>query len=438
MGRQEDNLVKALRDAGLVLHEVEKVEGARVFLRTSAGSQVVIKGAQLPVGTRREWHVGGKPIEYVKTFQGWKPAPSARPRSRPQEEHRQRLWVDRVPGLPESTKRHYTDAEGNYTPERQRLHKKIVDAAFEGKTGVPEGAAENPQAVLTMGGPASGKTSAAKNIVKGFGQYVHVDPDGVKEQIPEYQQAIKAGARNAAWMAHHESSDVAGQVLNRGADQRNHLFIDATGSDPDWHLDVMKNLKRIGYDVHLFMADVDPSEAAKRQEERAEETGRYVPPDVFHSIHQRVPQNYEVIAKEADNAVLLDNHSYPPRVVHSVRKDETGRSVEQTHDQDYMNKFNSRRRRMEGIYMREKKEQMEKETKKALGDGARVAVKPTLQKSKPYTTIEQLIECLQNAPPEPPREKKFSKDDGVHWPHDDLHLKVAIDGLDKIIEKKGL
>jgi hypothetical protein len=35
---------------------------------------------------------------------------------------------------PQDTMQMYTDAEGNWTEERQQLHKEIIDSYFEGKT----------------------------------------------------------------------------------------------------------------------------------------------------------------------------------------------------------------------------------------------------------------------------------------------------------------
>lgn len=97
----------------------------------------------------------------------------------------ERKFVESIPGLPVSTKDAYTNAAGEYVAERRLVHKKIIDNALKAAETVSSTNA--PMAVVTMGAPSVGKSTATVKL--DLENYVKSDPDDVKAQLPEYQIA---------------------------------------------------------------------------------------------------------------------------------------------------------------------------------------------------------------------------------------------------------
>lgn len=256
-----------------------------------------------------------------------------------------RKWIDHVEGLPEQTwQAHWEKGDdgkplhpdvGRPTPERvAEVHNKVYKKAFENAKPTPEGAKR--RAILTMGAPASGKSSVVGDMVNA--DWVKVDPDWVKEQLPEYKTALAASAKDAAKMAHEESSYVAKQIRDRALAEGYPVMIDGTGRNPDTYSNLIDKLHKNGYEVTLVMADLDEETGHARMEKRAEATGRYVPPRFVTDAYRNIPGNFEKFAHKADSFKLVDTRGVVPKVVWRKSIDRG----EEILDEDRVAEFKSR------------------------------------------------------------------------------------------------
>jgi predicted ABC-type ATPase len=244
-----------------------------------------------------------------------------------------RKWVDKIPGMPEDTLKHHTGPDGKLTPERAALHQKVMDHFTKHVAPVPEG--KQPQAVLMMGAPASGKSSMTRGM--DLGDFVRVDADGVKEQIPEYHAAInhpEGSARNAAAMVHEESSHLAKKVRDHAIESRKNLLFDGIGNNAANYKKMIADLKSKGYHVTVMMSDLDSETGMARAKARAEKTGRWVPESFIREAYERIPKNFETIAADADNFQLFDNRENSPRKVWSKTD---GKEIQ--HDPEFIKRF---------------------------------------------------------------------------------------------------
>lgn len=233
---------------------------------------------------------------------------------------------------------------GQYTADRKRLHEKIIGGFVDHVPSVPPN--KKPVAVVTMGGPASGKGTVLRHILGDHGDLVNVNPDDVKEEIPEYKRMVGkenpkkttggkiVTAKDAAFLAHEESSDVSEQVMDRAIGARKNLILDGTGKNANKYRAKIQRLKDAGYHVRVVMPHVDLGEAHKRMKERANRSGRFVPEDIVEMAHHLIPGNFDTIQSVADEAVLFDNTRPPPRPVWSRKGSEST-----THDEKYMDEF---------------------------------------------------------------------------------------------------
>lgn len=278
----------------------------------------------------------------MKNPEGEAKPEAAKPEAK-EEPSPERHWVESVTehGLPKDTQKHYAP-QGEYAPARAQMHERIIAKFFDHVPSVPKG--QDPVAVITMGGMAAGKSTLVKHLMGDAHDFVDVNPDKVKEELPEFQQGISLGthdgkpvaAKDAAAAVHEESSDVAKELRKRSIAERKNMIIDRSGDDVKKMHDIIRELKAQGYHVRLVMAHVPYEMAQKRAVSRANKEGRYVLEHVLARSHHVVPGNFEPIAKEADDFMLFDTGTGgAPRPVWTGAMG----GQHKVHDPTYVNEF---------------------------------------------------------------------------------------------------
>lgn len=270
----------------------------------------------------------------------------------------QRFWVKGTDfGLPSQTvqdhvkrslgKNEFGEPVREYTKERQQLHDELVAKATKGVRSVPED--KKPVAIVMMGGGGAGKGTLINSIVHDHEDFVHVDPDEVKQELPEYKEAMNittvdgtpVTAKDAAWMAHEESGDVAEKMREKAMDNRQNMILDGTGKNAQKYADKIKKLKEKGYHVRLMYAHTDMDEAVSRAAGRADRSGRYVPHEVLQDAHMKIPGNFEYVARHADDFHLFESKK-PPDLLWSGGSGKP----DQIHKPDAVKKFQSLGKRL--------------------------------------------------------------------------------------------
>ena len=204
-----------------------------------------------------------------------------------------------------------------YTEERSILHdsimKKIMDEGVSAKDG------EKPLVVLMGGGGASGKGGVLK-MLQESGEipksgFVHIDPDGIKEVLPEYKIILDKKDFRAAMVVHEESSEIANEIINLSVSGRKNLIVDKTMGDQKKAIQQIEYFKANGYRVELVGVTVDPSEALIRALERYYGSGRLPRvPDMVRA-HKGFNASYSEYAKLVDNAQIFDNSGSSAKLI---------------------------------------------------------------------------------------------------------------------------
>jgi predicted ABC-type ATPase len=205
--------------------------------------------------------------------------------------------------LPDSTSKNYS---------RKKYFKCLLKSRLNSAPSVRPGKA--PTAVLTVGGPATGKSTIVNERINQK-DFVVVDPDDLKASIPEYNLAVNRNAKNAAAMAHDESSALADSLVEAAVAARKNVIIDGTGKNLDKYVNSINAFKQAGYSVIVMGTHVDLPTALDRVEKRADCTGRWVPSDVVKEISKKVPCNIKKISEAADEFVLFTTMTDKPREV---------------------------------------------------------------------------------------------------------------------------
>lgn len=180
---------------------------------------------------------------------------------------------------------------------RAAVQQAIIDRHLAGKV-----AADEKQAFFTAGGGASGKSSA-RFVVDGQELSIEdlaaredtvlVDPDAIKEMLPEYQQMRDAGDAYAAYGVHEESSAIAKMIVVEARSRGISIVLDTTGSSGGF----VKKIEAVvneSYEAHVTMVSAPTNEAIMRSVARGDRTGRYLAINSIKHAHAGASKQLEV------------------------------------------------------------------------------------------------------------------------------------------------
>jgi predicted ABC-type ATPase len=207
--------------------------------------------------------------------------------------------------------------DGVYRPDRAALHDDIVQAFTD---EIP--ASDRPTFYMTGGGPASGKSTMVDANPARFpsaAESVHIDPDGVKKYLPEYNRLVADGDSRAAAFAHEESSYLSKRVIAESFDRDQDILFDSVGDSGIEKLSAkLDQAHAAGHRVVANYASNDLDLAIRLSEARAKKTGRRVPLDYLVDAHADVTDTFidAVRLGKFDEAYLWDtNIQNVPRLI---------------------------------------------------------------------------------------------------------------------------
>ena len=201
----------------------------------------------------------------------------------------------------------YRDKDGNWDPEREKLHDQIVADVIGDTTSV-----DKPQVLITGGLPGSGKSSVLKERGEDLSNRVHIDSDAIKAKLPEYE------GWNAA-LLHEEASHIVGRVLVQSVSQKKNVIYDATLKTEKSARDIVGKFESVGYDSKVVFVDVPMESAMNRAVSRfMGPTNRYVPLDYLATHDTKNLATMNALKSDVDNWEHWDNsqpYGQPPTLV---------------------------------------------------------------------------------------------------------------------------
>lgn len=210
---------------------------------------------------------------------------------------------------------------GPYTAERAELHGKIASLLLR-HAGEHPGRA---RAVFLAGGPASGKSSLVKSgKVTIPADAVDVNPDIVREMLPEYDVLKAAGDERAAAFTHEEASHLSKLVANIALERHHHLVVDTVGGGNAGEGGRLGGFARrvaaardAGHEVDVHYVTIPTAEAERRAQKRFERSGRKVPLGYLRNAHRQVTERYldEVTPMRGIGVSVYDNAGTAPVLI---------------------------------------------------------------------------------------------------------------------------
>jgi predicted ABC-type ATPase len=192
------------------------------------------------------------------------------------------------------------------TKARRQYEERIIEEALAKGTK-----SDKPQAIMMVGGPASGKSTLIKDMnTKGF---VTVDADEIKAKLPEFLIGVGLGDKGIANSVHQTSARISSEIIRRATERGLNVLVDSTGANLPVYKQLMDDFKarENPYNIRVLAQHVPKDLGVNRAVARAELPlsmggGRFVPRSVIESGYDKIPGNFLQIVKKADSAILND------------------------------------------------------------------------------------------------------------------------------------
>ena len=218
----------------------------------------------------------------------------------------------------------------NFSRSRQLFQDSLVRAAL--LAGVESDA---PRLIFTAGPMGAGKGYALKLVAPQVGvnldEFLKIDPDQIKELLPEYQMLKKKDPTIAGSQVHQESGFVQELVLERALKLSKNIVLDGSLRDWQWYL---KEIERIqteypAYRNRLDIVVVQASEATvmRRARERGLVTGRVIPPALLRDCIRQVPLSIDIL-KHAVRKTYFVNNEQVPFIESTFTSDQSGAALQ--------------------------------------------------------------------------------------------------------------
>ncbi|MBQ7304123.1 MAG: zeta toxin family protein, partial [Alphaproteobacteria bacterium] len=190
-----------------------------------------------------------------------------------------------------------------YTPERTKLHDKIIDEFVSHK--IDTNKLNNDKRILIMicGRPGSGKTSGFNGLAYDD-SFIILDADAIKARLPEYK----------GWNAqevHEESSDIVEKCLQLCKMNGLSVVIETTMGTTGSALRRIREFKEGGYKVEAHYMCLPMRQACKRALKRflnASPNGRYIPIQILHQLDV-TEKNFDLIKPFVDGWSFYSNEN---------------------------------------------------------------------------------------------------------------------------------
>lgn len=148
--------------------------------------------------------------------------------------------------------------------QEKKSFQKVIEYFLKGKEK-----AEHPKMVTSLGIPGSGKSTYYQKNKDNFNNFVFVGFDTIMEALPEYHKDLEElGSVNAFKKWELPARIVGYELLRRSIVERKNIYFDHGGT-PKCHVELLCNIREIGYNVimHYFPCDIDIAiERAKNRE----------------------------------------------------------------------------------------------------------------------------------------------------------------------------
>eukprot|EP00930_Biecheleria_cincta_P037633 TRINITY_DN25847_c0_g1_i1.p1 TRINITY_DN25847_c0_g1~~TRINITY_DN25847_c0_g1_i1.p1 ORF type:complete len:371 (+),score=64.03 TRINITY_DN25847_c0_g1_i1:54-1166(+) len=200
-----------------------------------------------------------------------------------------------------------------YCEARVRLQDHLIQKAAAG--GAVQDDLLLPWVVFTAGAMGAGKGYVTRWMEKQgclpLNQFIIVDPDAVRQSLPEWAGYVAKDPLTAAIKTQKEAGHICEILGYKALRERRNVIFDGSLRDVEWYKVYFQKLRSTFPGIRLMILHIVAEREAvlKRAEVRGKETGRMVPREILESSMDAVPKSVEILSPCVDVALRVMNLS---------------------------------------------------------------------------------------------------------------------------------
>ena len=191
---------------------------------------------------------------------------------------------------------------------------------------------QRPWMIFTAGAMGAGKGYCLAHLstLLDLPSYVQIDPDKLKQELPELAGYIQTDPATASTKLHPESSQMADILLEHALQSERPILIDGSLRDVAYYTTFFQRIRRDypSYRLAILHVTADAARVRQRAEQRARHTGRVVPPALLQASIEQVPRSVDALAPYTDAVHVVANNETLEWEKSVLRDGSTGEIIE--------------------------------------------------------------------------------------------------------------
>lgn len=198
-----------------------------------------------------------------------------------------------------------------YTEERVMLQDRLIQEQCA--HGSKQEDLLLPWVIFTAGAMGAGKGFVIewmnKNGCLPLDQFLIVDPDVLRQELPEWKGYVAKDPLTAALKTQKEAGHIAEILGYKALKERWNVIFDGSLRDVEWYKVYFQKLRHAFPGIRLMILHIQAEREAvlRRAAERGRKTGRMVPRQLLESSMDAVPKSVEILSPYVDVAIRVIN-----------------------------------------------------------------------------------------------------------------------------------
>lgn len=197
----------------------------------------------------------------------------------------------------------------NYQIERQIVQDRIIHKYLRyGKSD------ESPKMIFTAGVMGVGKGYVLKKMDRSkqinLQDYLWIDPDQLKDELPEMKTYVNLDPKTAGTKLHKESGFIQEIILSEALKQNKNIIVDGSLTSLIRHKMLFESIQRDypQYTIEIIYVIADLEKIQARIQRRGDATGRFVPMEKVEQAFHQIPKTVEALAPLVSKVLIIDNN----------------------------------------------------------------------------------------------------------------------------------
>lgn len=201
-----------------------------------------------------------------------------------------------------------------YKSSRQEIQDKIIDSYLLHRFEKP---CQTPTIIFMAGVMGAGKSHSLRFLDQRddfyLADYVVIDPDRIKYQLPEMSEFIEHNSLTAGSRTHKESGHIAEIIQNEALRQHFPIIVDGSLRDKEWNHALIESIRKNyqSYRIGLIYVTASQEHLFKRIKMRERNTGRAIHLGLLEETAKQVPHTVAYLRSLVDFYLKIENEETP-------------------------------------------------------------------------------------------------------------------------------